>query len=131
MDSAILKVIRPLLVTSLPPQMALHFLPPHLPIARRVAYPRHHPCVTGHTAFISPLRTFPAQGSSRSHCVFMVTVASSIPVAGNPEGDQPRVGKLNLVDLAGSERAGKTGAQVRWRQGAGNTGSRPTVQSTR
>lgn len=54
--------------------------------------------------------SFHMQGSSRSHCVFMVTVASSVPTE---EGESmPRVGKLNLVDLAGSERAGKTGAQA-------------------
>ena len=48
-------------------------------------------------------------GSSRSHSVFMVTVASmNTDEKGN---DHARVGKLNLVDLAGSERSGKTGAE--------------------
>jgi len=42
--------------------------------------------------------------SSRSHSVFVVTVAQV-----NEEGSKKQ-GKLNLVDLAGSEKVGKTGA---------------------
>ena len=42
--------------------------------------------------------------SSRSHSVFVVTVAQV-----NEEGSKKQ-GKLNLVDLAGSEKIGKTGA---------------------
>jgi kinesin family protein 3/17 len=45
-------------------------------------------------------------GSSRSHCLFTITVESSdIGVDGQPHIVQ---GKLNLVDLAGSERQDKT-----------------------
>ena len=40
--------------------------------------------------------------SSRSHCIFIITVEMSEM---GPDGEQRiRVGKLNLVDLAGSER---------------------------
>ena len=48
--------------------------------------------------------------SSRSHCIFTVTVETSSAAA---DGEQHiRVGKLNMVDLAGSERQSKTGAAV-------------------
>lgn len=46
--------------------------------------------------------------SSRSHCIFSITVESSQVGADGEE--HFRVGKLNLVDLAGSERQSKTGA---------------------
>jgi hypothetical protein len=47
--------------------------------------------------------------SSRSHCIFIITVEMSEL---GPDGQQRiRVGKLNLVDLAGSERQSKTHAQ--------------------
>jgi kinesin family protein 3/17 len=47
-------------------------------------------------------------GSSRSHCIFTVTVETcEVREDGH---EHIRVGKLNLVDLAGSERQGKTGA---------------------
>eukprot|EP00835_Amoeboradix_gromovi_P004875 NODE_411_length_9170_cov_0.431154.p1 type:complete len:588 gc:universal NODE_411_length_9170_cov_0.431154:3425-1662(-) len=42
--------------------------------------------------------------SSRSHCVFTVTVEQLM------DNQTVKVGKLNLVDLAGSERQSKTGA---------------------
>jgi kinesin family protein 3/17 len=46
--------------------------------------------------------------SSRSHCIFIITVEMSEL---GPDGQQRiRVGKLNLVDLAGSERQSKTHA---------------------
>uniref|UniRef100_A0A0G4HQH1 Kinesin-like protein n=1 Tax=Chromera velia CCMP2878 TaxID=1169474 RepID=A0A0G4HQH1_9ALVE len=45
--------------------------------------------------------------SSRSHCIFTITVESCETVR---EEDHIRVGKLNMVDLAGSERQSKTGA---------------------
>lgn len=63
------------------------------------------------------------QDSSRSHCVFTITIeaadiataagAAAGGAAGAPAGATGsgiRVGKLNLVDLAGSERQSKTGA---------------------
>eukprot|EP00834_Sanchytrium_tribonematis_P000361 NODE_7_length_67686_cov_1.621421.p7 type:complete len:596 gc:universal NODE_7_length_67686_cov_1.621421:62567-60780(-) len=42
--------------------------------------------------------------SSRSHCVFTITIEHLM------DNQTVRVGKLNLVDLAGSERQSKTGA---------------------
>lgn len=46
--------------------------------------------------------------SSRSHCIFSITIESSEV---GPDGKEHIVmGKLNLVDLAGSERQSKTGA---------------------
>lgn len=58
------------------------------------------------------------QDSSRSHCVFTITIEATdvTAAAGAAAGGQGapgsgiRVGKLNLVDLAGSERQSKTGA---------------------
>ncbi|KAL4450694.1 hypothetical protein ABPG77_001050 [Micractinium sp. CCAP 211/92] len=58
------------------------------------------------------------QDSSRSHCVFTITIEATdvAAAAGAAAGGQGasgsgiRVGKLNLVDLAGSERQSKTGA---------------------
>ena len=47
-------------------------------------------------------------GSSRSHCIFTITVETS--EVRDDGQEHIRVGKLNLVDLAGSERQGKTGA---------------------
>lgn len=47
--------------------------------------------------------------SSRSHCIFTITVERS--EVGADGQNHIRVGKLNMVDLAGSERQGKTGAQ--------------------
>jgi len=49
------------------------------------------------------------QDSSRSHCIFCITIETIDSGAANPDG-HIRVGKLNLVDLAGSERQSKTGA---------------------
>ena len=40
--------------------------------------------------------------SSRSHCVFTITIESS--VMGEDGKPHIKVGKLNIVDLAGSER---------------------------
>lgn len=45
--------------------------------------------------------------SSRSHCIFTITVESTDP--NNP--DNTIVSKLQLVDLAGSERNSHTGTQ--------------------
>ena len=46
--------------------------------------------------------------SSRSHCIFQITVEQSEMYE---DGEQHyKVGKLNLVDLAGSERQSKTGS---------------------
>ncbi|KAL4433732.1 hypothetical protein ABPG75_000173 [Micractinium tetrahymenae] len=66
------------------------------------------------------------QDSSRSHCVFTITIEAADISAGvaaaaaagraagaagaSGSGSGIRVGKLNLVDLAGSERQSKTGA---------------------
>lgn len=49
------------------------------------------------------------KGSSRSHCIFTVTVHTKEPVVGGE--DLMRVGKLNLVDLAGSENTKRSGAR--------------------
>jgi len=55
--------------------------------------------------------------SSRSHCVFTLTIHSRESAEGE---DVIKVGKLNLVDLAGSECVGRSGAKdVRARE-AGN-----------
>ena len=43
--------------------------------------------------------------SSRSHCIFTISVESR-----RPGSDVIKRSKLNLVDLAGSERTHKTGA---------------------
>ena len=43
------------------------------------------------------------EGSSRSHCIFSLTLVA-------PEGDDAVPSKLTFVDLAGSERQSKTGA---------------------
>lgn len=51
--------------------------------------------------------------SSRSHCIFSVTIEStSLINTIDPSNDKQHIrsGKLNLVDLAGSERQVKTGA---------------------
>ncbi|CAG9322018.1 unnamed protein product [Blepharisma stoltei] len=45
-------------------------------------------------------------GSSRSHSIFIITIAQS-----NTKVLSTKVGKLYLVDLAGSEKVGKTGAE--------------------
>ncbi len=56
--------------------------------------------------------------SSRSHCIFTVTIHTKEQTA---EGeDLLRVGKLNLVDLAGSENVGRSGAKDDRRREAGN-----------
>ena len=48
------------------------------------------------------------ENSSRSHCIFSLTVHIK---ESTPEGeDLLKVGKLNLVDLAGSENIGRSGA---------------------
>ncbi|KXS09225.1 kinesin-domain-containing protein [Gonapodya prolifera JEL478] len=55
--------------------------------------------------------------SSRSHCVFSVTVHIK---EATPEGeDLLKVGKLNLVDLAGSENIGRSGAENKRAREAG------------
>jgi len=46
------------------------------------------------------------QGSSRSHSIFMMTVAQN-----NTTDLSAKSGKLILVDLAGSEKISKTGAE--------------------
>jgi len=51
--------------------------------------------------------------SSRSHCVFTLTVATKRAITnddGTDAGTMEACGKLHLVDLAGSERVSKTGA---------------------
>jgi kinesin family protein 11 len=46
--------------------------------------------------------------SSRSHCIFSITVHIKEVT---PEGEEViKIGKLNLVDLAGSENIGRSGA---------------------
>ncbi|KAJ3349447.1 kinesin motor protein cin8 [Allomyces javanicus] len=55
--------------------------------------------------------------SSRSHCVFTVTVMIK---ESTPDGvEVMKVGKLNLVDLAGSENIGRSGAENRQAREAG------------
>lgn len=55
--------------------------------------------------------------SSRSHCVFSITVHTK---EATPEGeDLLKVGKLNLVDLAGSENIGRSGAENKRAREAG------------
>ncbi|KNE71157.1 hypothetical protein AMAG_15823 [Allomyces macrogynus ATCC 38327] len=55
--------------------------------------------------------------SSRSHCVFTVTVRIK---ESTPDGvEVMKVGKLNLVDLAGSENIGRSGAENRQAREAG------------
>ncbi|KAH9603982.1 hypothetical protein KSS87_023585 [Heliosperma pusillum] len=46
--------------------------------------------------------------SSRSHCIYMLTVQQDLP-----SEKRTKMGKLILVDLAGSEKVGKTGAEGR------------------
>ncbi|KJE96623.1 kinesin family member 11 [Capsaspora owczarzaki ATCC 30864] len=56
--------------------------------------------------------------SSRSHCVFSITIHMK---ESTPEGeDLLKVGKLNLVDLAGSENIGRSGAVSQRAREAGN-----------
>ena len=55
--------------------------------------------------------------SSRSHCVFTLTITMKELWNGQ---DMLRVGKLNLVDLAGSECVGRSGATERRAREAGN-----------
>jgi len=58
------------------------------------------------------------KASSRSHCIFSMTVHIRETT---PEGeDLLKVGKLNLVDLAGSECIGRSGAQNQRAREAGN-----------
>lgn len=58
--------------------------------------------------------------SSRSHCVFSITI--HIKESTTEGEDLIKVGKLNLVDLAGSENIGRSGADRDWarKQEAGN-----------
>ncbi|XP_074292768.1 kinesin-like protein KIN-1 [Silene latifolia] len=46
--------------------------------------------------------------SSRSHCIYILTVQQDLP-----SDKRTKMGKLILVDLAGSEKVGKTGAEGR------------------
>ena len=55
--------------------------------------------------------------SSRSHCVFTLTITMKETFDGQ---DMLRVGKLNLVDLAGAESVGRSGATDRRAREAGN-----------
>ncbi|ORY72338.1 kinesin-domain-containing protein [Neocallimastix californiae] len=56
--------------------------------------------------------------SSRSHCVFSITVHIKETA---PEGEEMlKVGKLNLVDLAGSENIGRSGAENKRAREAGS-----------
>ncbi|ORX55311.1 kinesin-domain-containing protein [Piromyces finnis] len=56
--------------------------------------------------------------SSRSHCVFSITVHIKETT---PEGEEMlKVGKLNLVDLAGSENIGRSGAENKRAREAGS-----------
>jgi hypothetical protein len=65
------------------------------------------------------------QASSRSHCVFTVSLEARRRGGGGGGALDARVrrSKLNLVDLAGSERVGKTGSEgavlkeARWARG--------------
>ncbi|TPX40808.1 hypothetical protein SeMB42_g05867 [Synchytrium endobioticum] len=55
--------------------------------------------------------------SSRSHCIFSITVHIKETT---PDGEELlKVGKLNLVDLAGSENIGRSGAEKKRAQEAG------------
>jgi kinesin family protein 11 len=57
------------------------------------------------------------KNSSRSHCIFSVTIHTKEPT---PEGEEViKIGKLNLVDLAGSENVGRSGAQNQRKREAG------------
>ena len=47
------------------------------------------------------------QGSSRSHCLFMITLEMKSKIESN---EKIMISKLNFVDLAGSERVKKTGS---------------------
>lgn len=56
--------------------------------------------------------------SSRSHCVFSITIHMKETT---PEGEELlKIGKLNLVDLAGSENIGRSGAINQRAREAGN-----------
>jgi kinesin family protein 11 len=56
--------------------------------------------------------------SSRSHCIFTITIHMKETT---PAGeDMIKIGKLNLVDLAGSENVGRSGAQNMRKREAGN-----------
>lgn len=55
--------------------------------------------------------------SSRSHCVFTLTIHMRETVDGE---DVIKIGKLNLVDLAGSECVGRSGAKDARAREAGN-----------
>ncbi|KAJ3329127.1 kinesin motor protein cin8 [Blyttiomyces sp. JEL0837] len=57
------------------------------------------------------------ESSSRSHCIFTITV--HIKEATADGEDLLKVGKLNLVDLAGSENIGRSGAENRRAKEAG------------
>eukprot|EP00126_Sphaerothecum_destruens_P002747 Sdes_comp16173_c0_seq1m5420 len=59
------------------------------------------------------------QNSSRSHCVFSITVHTKEKTTVEGE-DLVKIGKMNLVDLAGSENIGKSGAQNQRAREAGN-----------
>ncbi|GAM24669.1 hypothetical protein SAMD00019534_078440 [Acytostelium subglobosum LB1] len=54
--------------------------------------------------------------SSRSHCIFTITVNVKETTLGGE--DLIKIGKLNLVDLAGSENAQKSGTSERLREAA-------------
>ncbi|KAJ1552224.1 kinesin motor protein cin8, partial [Cladochytrium tenue] len=58
------------------------------------------------------------EASSRSHCIFTVTV--HIKEATADGEDLLKVGKLNLVDLAGSENIGRSGAENKRAKEAGS-----------
>lgn len=55
--------------------------------------------------------------SSRSHCIFSITVHIK---ESTPDGEELlKIGKLNLVDLAGSENIGRSGAENKRAKEAG------------
>ncbi|EFA81685.1 kinesin family member 13 [Heterostelium album PN500] len=54
--------------------------------------------------------------SSRSHCIFSITIHIKETTLGGE--DLIKIGKLNLVDLAGSENAQKSGTSERMREAA-------------
>lgn len=58
--------------------------------------------------------------SSRSHCVFTLTVHVKDTSGARSQGEEMmRIGKMNLVDLAGSESIGRSGAEHRRAREAG------------
>ena len=58
--------------------------------------------------------------SSRSHCVFSLTVHVKDTSGTRSQGEEMmRIGKMNLVDLAGSESIGRSGAEHRRAREAG------------